>query len=292
MGWNGLCDRIGGIPGGFSTKSKAAQDLLRRLRSDRNQIDMPVLIVLAHPDDETISCGALLRRFAHASIVLVTDGAPHSMTDAHRLGFPSREAYAAARSAEFQSALAIAGVPPGRIMSFGVPDQGAAFALQMLVNCLEPLLLQVPVVLTHAFEGGHPDHDAVSFAVHTACTRIRRTRPAPDIVEMPFYRAFGNEWVLQDFVPDDGTLGVCIDLCRDERQVKSQMIAAHVTQRDLLTRFRQDRESFRIAPDYDFKRLPNDGSLLYERYDWGMNARTWLDLATGARVELVDQAVI
>jgi N-acetylglucosamine malate deacetylase 2 len=286
MGWKGPSDRLREISGGFSGKSKAARDLLQRLRSTRKEIDMPVLIVVAHPDDETIGCGALLRRLPHALVVLVTDGAPHRMADAHRLGFPIREAYAAARSAEVASALAIAGVPARRMTSFGVPDQGAAFALETLVQRLETLLPNAPVVLTHAFEGGHPDHDAVSFAVHMACARIGRAGHGPDIVEMPFYRASGNEWALQNFIPVDGAAEVCIDLCRDEQRVKSRMIAAHVSQRDLLGRFRLDRECFRIAPDYDFQRLPNGGSLLYERYDWGLNGQTWLELVSVARAKL------
>jgi N-acetylglucosamine malate deacetylase 2 len=187
-------------------------------------------------------------------------------------------------------------VPLTRMLHFGVPDQGAAFLLETLVQRLEPLLPHVPVVLTHAFEGGHPDHDAVSFAVHAACARMRRTGSGPDIVEMPFYRASGTEWALQDFVPApvDGACEVCIDLSPDEQRVKSQMIAAYKSQEDLLWRFRQDRECFRIAPDYDFQRLPNGGSLLYERYDWGMNARTWLELASGAcaKLGLADQTMI
>jgi N-acetylglucosamine malate deacetylase 2 len=275
-----------GCSGGFSGSSKAAHDLLQRLRSNRNEVDIPILIVIAHPDDETIGCGALVGRFPRAMIVLVTDGAPYSMADANRLGYSSREAYAAARSAEVASALAIAGVPKRRTMSFCVPDQGAAFALETLVQRLERLLPNAPVVLTHAFEGGHPDHDAVSFAVHMACARIRRARHAPDIVEMPFYRASGKEWALQNFMPVDGAAEICIDLCRDEQQVKSEMVAAHVSQRDVLGRFRLDRECFRIAPDYDFRRLPNGGSLLYERYDWGMSGGIWLDLASAARVKL------
>jgi len=288
MVWKGPSDCLPEVPGGFSGRADAARNLLWRLRSDRDEIDMPVLVVVAHPDDETIGCGALLRRSTHALVVLVTDGAPHSMADAYRLGFPSREAYAAARSAEVTSALAVAGVPPARMLDFGVPDQGAAFLLETLVQRLETLLPHVPVVLTHAFEGGHPDHDAVSFAVHAACARIRRTGSGPDIVEMPFYRASGTEWALQDFAlaPVDGACEVCIDLSPDEQRAKSQMIAAYKSQQDLLWRFRLDRECFRIAPDYDFQGLPNGGSLLYERYDWGMNGQTWLELVGVARAKL------
>jgi N-acetylglucosamine malate deacetylase 2 len=289
MVWKGLSDRLPEVPGGSFGRADAAHDLLWRLRFDRDEIDMPILVVVAHPDDETIGCGALLRRFPHALVVLVTDGAPHSMADAYRLGFPSREAYAAARSAEVASALAVAGVPPTRILGFGVPDQGAAFLLEALVQRLEALLPHVPVVLTHAFEGGHPDHDAVSFVVHAACARIRRTGSGPNIVEMPFYRASGTEWALQDFAPVDGAAEVCVDLCRDEQRVKNQMIAAYVSQRDVLGRFRLDRECFRIAPAYDFQRLPNGGSLLYERYDWGMNGQTWLQLVARAKLGLADR---
>jgi N-acetylglucosamine malate deacetylase 2 len=292
MVWKGLSDRLPEVPGGSSGRADAAHDLLWRLRLDRDEIDMRVLVVVAHPDDETIGCGALLRRFPHALVVLVTDGAPHSMADAYRLGFPSREAYASARRAEVASALAVAGVPATRILGFGVPDQGAAFLLEALVQRIEALLPYVPVVLTHAFEGGHPDHDAVSLAVHAACARLRRTGSGPDIVEMPFYRASGTEWALQDFAPVEGAAEVCIDLCRDEQRVKSQMIAAHVSQRDLLGRFRLDRECFRIAPGYDFQRLPNGGSLLYERYDWGMNGQTWLELVARAKLGLANQTMI
>src|SRR5919106_759771 len=76
-------------------------------------------VVVAHPDDETIGCGALLRRLSGVRVVLVTDGAPRNLFDARTYGFQSAEDYAAKRSAELASALDIAGVSPDRLVKLG-----------------------------------------------------------------------------------------------------------------------------------------------------------------------------
>ena len=43
---------------------------------------------------------------------------------------------------------------------------------QALARVLRPLLAGTRVVVTHAYEGGHPDHDAVAFAVHAAVAEV------------------------------------------------------------------------------------------------------------------------
>jgi N-acetylglucosamine malate deacetylase 2 len=263
-----------------------AEAFLRRLSSDLADIMVPVAVVVAHPDDEAIGCGAVVRRLPLVRLVHVTDGAPRDMIDAVRLGLSSRDSYAMMRGAELTAALALAGVPPWRHVSLGMTDQTAAFALDELVHRLEPLLREVRIVLTHAFEGGHPDHDATAFAVHAACALIARRNPCPQIIEMPFYRAGNDGWAVQSFVPGGEVAETVVELSGDEQELKRRMMAAHSSQRGSLSPFRLDCERFRLAPAYDFRELPNGGALLYERYHWGMNGALWRELAASARAKL------
>ena len=50
--------------------------------AERRTVKARVMIVVAHPDDETIGMGAQLNRFDDALLVQVTDGAPRDGRDA------------------------------------------------------------------------------------------------------------------------------------------------------------------------------------------------------------------
>jgi LmbE family N-acetylglucosaminyl deacetylase len=249
-----------------------------------------MVAVLAHPDDETIALGAQLHRMAGLRLVIVTDGAPRDLVDAKAHGFTDAHSYTAARRNELTSALAASGAPGPALTLLDIPDQGAAHALPALVRRLQPLLDGAEVVFTHAFEGGHPDHDATAFAVKTAVDRLGEGA-GPDIVEMPFYRLGENgEFLLQDFDPSPGAPPVRIFLRPDERERKERMVAAHVTQREMLAQFSLGSELFRKAPAYDFDRLPNNGRLWYEQFGWGVDGPAWLGLVSDARRELAGGA--
>uniref|UniRef100_UPI001576D36A PIG-L deacetylase family protein n=1 Tax=Sphingomonas bacterium TaxID=1895847 RepID=UPI001576D36A len=142
----------------------------RRLASGE-PIDDPVALVVAHPDDETLWAGAALRRLRASTLVLVTDGAPDDMGDARRLGFATRGEYAAARALELGAAVAALEASP-RLIRYETPDQAAVRHVATIADQLERDCAGVAAILTHPYEGGHPDHDATALAVRLAADRL------------------------------------------------------------------------------------------------------------------------
>ena len=128
------------------------------------------------------------------------------------------------------------------------------------------------VVLTHPYEGGHPDHDAAAFiAAHCGCP----------VLEFASYHAgLGSGMRTGAFLP--GPEPVRVGLTVAEQARKRAMLGAFATQAGTLAPFGTEYELFREAPGYDFSRAPHDGLLHYEQYDWGMTGARWRLLAAEA----------
>jgi LmbE family N-acetylglucosaminyl deacetylase len=133
--------------------------------------------------------------------------------------------------------------------------------------------LQPDLVLSPAYEGGHPDHDAAAFAVALVRKSIKSFRHW----EYPLYHANRKgRMITGKFIarPDDGRETV-ISLSEDEKSLKSRMLACFETQQEIINRFRVKSERFRPAPAYDFTRPPHPGPLQYERWGWGITGAEW-----------------
>src|SRR5437868_9988082 len=99
-----------------------------------------IMVVVAHPDDETIAIGGILPELSHVVMVHATDGAPRDMVDVRRCGFETREAYARARRQELGLAMEQAGVRLEALVNLGLVDQEAALSLAPLTRRLLELI--------------------------------------------------------------------------------------------------------------------------------------------------------
>jgi N-acetylglucosamine malate deacetylase 2 len=240
---------------------------------------MRLVVVAAHPDDETIGAAMLLRRLTRCGVTVlvvhVTDGAPRDMRDARMAGFATVEAYARARRHELADAFQTGSIPVERWEMLGIPDQRASYVLPEVVAALTALFQRErpDAVLTHAYEGGHPDHDATALAVTVAW---RNAQLAPNShCEMSSYHLAGDACRTACFLPAADVQPVVIPLTPDEQALKRAMIACFRTQQRVLRQFGVDVEVVRRAPTYDFSRPPHEGRLYYERFDWGIDGPTW-----------------
>jgi LmbE family N-acetylglucosaminyl deacetylase len=245
------------------------------------------LILAAHPDDETIAvAGHLMRLASRVVVVHLTDGAPLDGRDAAAAGYTSRIAYAFARRQELMKALAIAGVASIHVVSLGIVDQQTSFAMADIARRVVSLVTTVrpSVVITHAYEGGHPDHDTAAFAARGAEQLLRRIgREVPALLEFPSYRADADGVAFGSFLADPGTHALDLPLSFEQSERRERMLAAFVTQQRVLAPFHgRTHETFRVAPSYDFQQPPHAGVLHYERFDWGMTGPRWRQLAGNA----------
>lgn len=246
------------------------------------KIEAPVCVIAAHPDDETLGVGGRLGAFERLTLVHVTDGAPEDPGHALRAGFASRETYSRARAAELDEALRDLGVAPRRV-SFGLTDQAAVSSLTRLVHNLAPELRRARMVLTHAYEGGHPDHDATAFAVQAACALLDRAgERAPLRLEFAGYHSRARGRVTGQFWPDAERPAVRARLRRGELARKTAALARFRTQAEVIAWFSPAEEAYREAPVYDFTAPPPPGRALYDDWGWSMTSARWRGLAAEA----------
>jgi hypothetical protein len=161
-------------------------------------------------------------------------------------------------------------------------DGAVVFDLARLTARLEADLAAVDVVVTHSYEGGHPDHDACALAVALACGALARSGRAPLHLEFASYHArnggkrHGRLWRLARAptrrVPLRGAA----------LATKTHALAAFASQAEIIAEFPLHIEEYRVAPAYDFSRPPPPGRFMYDWLDLGVSGEVWLRLVEPA----------
>jgi LmbE family N-acetylglucosaminyl deacetylase len=162
-----------------------------RQRVLARSVEVPVLasrrltVLAAHPDDETLGCGALIARSRRAGlpvrVIVATDGRHSTASEV----LPP-ERLAALRSVELRAACLRLGVPDREVVELGFPDGALVVEGAALVDRLAGLLADQPpdMLLVPCARDVHPDHEEL----HRAAVRVAvRLDPRPTVLAYPIW---------------------------------------------------------------------------------------------------------
>jgi N-acetylglucosamine malate deacetylase 2 len=205
-----------------------------------------LLVFVAHPDDETIACSGLLQRAAASLVVFAVDGAPPRYGFERQFG--SLREYSEARFVEASRALSH--IPHCSVRRLARPD-GTWFLDQHLFLDLPQAFTSLTriaeefspdLLFSHAFEGGHIDHDAC----HILANRTAQTLTLKNL-EFPLYwRSEDGKDLFQQF-RESSEGEFMLQLSQQESVVKRKMLLEYRTQQNLLSVFQLESERFRPA---------------------------------------------
>jgi LmbE family N-acetylglucosaminyl deacetylase len=242
-----------------------------------------VLLLAAHPDDECVGLGGHLELLRSCWIVHLTDGAPRDRSlwpDATRR--LDRASYERLRRAELARALALAGVPAERCLEIGLVDHEALDGLATATLRFVDVLSRVrpAVVVTHAYDGGHPDHDACAFVAQAA---IARSGVGVARVDMATYH--GASGALEACTFATGDPGTELPLAPEQREARRRQLACFTSQSATLAPFvsLDCGGRLRASPVYDFTAPPHAGALHYERFPGRVSGARFRALAQEAQ---------
>lgn len=229
------------------------------------------LVLVAHPDDETVGCGGLLQRIVEPVVVFATDGAPRDQYFWGKCG--SRLRYQRVREEEARTALGTIGVSEVSFLGAdplvngeGIADQDLHAHMSEAHRRIAAQIgrLRPDAIVTVAYEGGHPDHDCCSMIA----AQVGLSFQIP-VWEFPLYhRDSTSNMKYQRFIGSDREDEIVLELAPEELANKQTMLQAYASQHPFLFEFDPRSEIFRPQHAYDYSRPPHAGKLNYEAWGW------------------------
>lgn len=234
-----------------------------------------VVVVVAHPGDEVLAAGSRMDRMEDLTVVHITDGSPRDMEEARRLGFDTREDYAAARRREVVAAMEALGAE-AELRCYWHPDKESILHGAAILDELAEELDGAAAVVTHAYDHSHPDHDTAALCVSLAVARLRGAgRPAPDVFEFPALGMHGGQAVLGRFVPLPSAPETVLPMSPTDQTRRRAALAAHRSQPKVTALADDWEERLRPAPPYDFRGSAPNGVAWYDRLGWTTTLAMW-----------------
>jgi LmbE family N-acetylglucosaminyl deacetylase len=225
------------------------------------------LFLFAHPDDEVFIVGTMRQ--------LLVKG-----PDVHAAWLTSGDygGKGQVRERELAEAMNILGLHRSRIHVMRLPDLGLVRIMERAADEVTKLMdrIRPDVVFANAFEGGHPDHDAVNFLAYEGSFRAGLRA---SLFEFPLYNGSGPAlhwwWQINAFPPGNGrTFYNRLD--DDEIERKYRIMRAYSSQwlymaparmASSYASLKRRGEPYRPCPkDRDHSLPPYKGELNYERW--------------------------
>ncbi len=189
-----------------------------------------VLVVVPHPDDETLAAGGLIQTAlavgAALRVVIVTDGDnnpwPQRWIEKRwRIDAAARRRWGARRRNEADAASVRLGIAADDIRHYGWPDQGLTDLLMRDAYCEDQLVAEMVdfapnLVVVPSLADRHPDHSALRVMAELALART------------PFASCRRLGFVVHGSMPDDQALAMATS---DEQvRIKHYALQAHASQ--------------------------------------------------------------
>lgn len=221
-----------------------------------------ILLVFAHPDDESFGAAGTAAKYARRGIpvdlVCATRG-----ENGTRLDVPDDLSTSEAREAELRTAAAIIGIRDVSFLDYIDGELGEANAEEVAGKVLEMMSkLQPEAVITFGPDGitGHPDHIAISQATTLAFEALWQQ---DNIARRLYYVT-----IPRSYVPNADEIGIAtrpdeqvtatIDIS-DYLDVKIRAIEAHRSQQDareFVEMLKQNRQAGYAAREFFFLARP------------------------------------
>jgi N-acetylglucosamine malate deacetylase 2 len=250
-----------------------------------------VLFVVAHPDDAVAAAGARLGYCDNITILHVTDGTPRDLNSAQKSVFGNRKTFSMIRREELRAALELI-EGKRRVHSLPIAENEACYHIADVARWIVQLARKgrVQMLVTQAYEGGHPDHDACAVACRCAVDMLAQEGKQVPLLELTGYFFDGARMRGGAFIPRMGVAAARIPLALADRQRKLAMLECFQSSPATLELLPLRAERFRVAPSYDFTAPPHTGPVLYELLDPATRSEKWRSVAHDAIRQLQAEA--
>jgi LmbE family N-acetylglucosaminyl deacetylase len=231
--------------------------------SRRSVFGRRILLLIPHPDDEVVGCGAAIGRAraqgAEVFGVCLTTGVParEALWTWQRPGHATR---VARRREEARRAAELLRLEIVQFTEIPTRQLKAHIAPILAAVRGHVRRLRADTLWTAAYEGGHQDHDVANFTASRLRQEIR-------VWEFSEYNFFGRRIRSQEFLRLNGTEQE-LNLTTDEQRLKRRALGLYESESKDLRFVRTDKEVFRPLAAYDYSRPPHPGKLFYQRFQW------------------------